>query len=45
MSMNISGTGHSAGDTEISEATSGDQELALGVFFYFVYLKLFSCVW
>ncbi|KAM1003164.1 hypothetical protein ACFX13_003559 [Malus domestica] len=31
MSMNISGTGHSAGDTEMSEATSADQELALAL--------------
>nr|XP_008372906.2 26S proteasome non-ATPase regulatory subunit 4 homolog isoform X1 [Malus domestica] len=31
MSMNVSGTGHSAGDTEMSEATSADQELALAL--------------
>ena len=42
MSMNISGTGHSAGDTEMSEVTSADQELALGELFYFLYFILFS---
>lgn len=36
MSMNISGSGNSAGDTEMSEATSADQELALGVLFYLI---------
>lgn len=36
MSMNISGSGHSAGDTEMSEATSADQELALGVLLYLI---------
>lgn len=36
MSMNISGSGNSAGDTEMSEATSADQELALGVLLYLI---------
>lgn len=31
MSMNISGSGNSAGDTEMSEATNADQELALAL--------------
>lgn len=40
MSMNMSGSGNSAGDAEMSEATSADQELALGV----LCVSLFSII-
>lgn len=38
MSMSNSGSANSAGDAEMSEATSADQELALGVFFDSIFL-------
>lgn len=42
MSMNISGSSHSAGDAEMLEATSEDQELALGKVFSFIEFNLSS---
>lgn len=42
MSMNTSGSGHSAGDAEMLEATSEDQELALGKVSSFIEFNLSS---
>lgn len=42
MSMDVSGPGHSAGDVEMLEAASEDQELALGKFFSFMVFNFFG---
>ena len=45
LSMNIPGSDSSVGDAEMSEATNGDQELALGMSFYFVgCLNISGCI-
>ena len=44
MSMNMSGSGNSAGDAEMSEATSADQELALGVLCVSLFSIIQGCI-